>query len=102
MPPIRVTAAAERDLQAALIWYEAQRPGLGAELLSEVSQLLKRVESSPKAWPVRYRNLRRTLVKRFPVALWYQESASELLVIVVTQLRFGPRRTRTKLREAAP
>lgn len=101
-PGVRVTAAAERDLEAALIWYETQRPGLGAELLAEVSQLLKRMESSPKAWLVRYRNLRRALVKRFPFALWYQESESELLVIAVIHLRFGPRRTLKKLRGAPP
>lgn len=45
--PIRMSQAASAELYAAVRWYEAQRPGLGAELFDSVNRILNFVESNP-------------------------------------------------------
>lgn len=47
--------AASADVQAAYEWYEAQRPGLGGELLAAVDAAVTSILALPDAYPVVHR-----------------------------------------------
>jgi plasmid stabilization system protein ParE len=40
--------AAEEEFLDAVAWYEAERPGLGAEFLAEVERAVRRIASFPQ------------------------------------------------------
>lgn len=46
-----VQRQSDLDIQAAALWYEDQRPGLGMRFLSELDEVFQRIESNPKQFP---------------------------------------------------
>lgn len=63
--------SAEADLEEAYQWYEAQCRGLGRELIECVEAAFERIRQSPELHAVAYRNVRQTLVRRFPYVICY-------------------------------
>ena len=66
---IAIRKAAEDDLAQVRDWYDANRPGLGLEFLTEIDSVLERISLDPLNYPVMYRVIRRALVHRFPYKL---------------------------------
>lgn len=63
---------AEKDVDAAVEWYEEQTPGLGDQFLMSVRQTLERIGAHPEAYPlVHPPRLRRILLPDFPYGLFY-------------------------------
>ena len=92
---------ASAELAEAIRWYEAQRPGLGAELLDAVSRTLDLIEQHPDSGsPVqevaRYR-LRRMTVGRFPYHVIYEVRAEEVAVVAIAHARRRPGYWRDRL-----
>jgi toxin ParE1/3/4 len=63
--------SAEDDVEAAFIWYEEQRPGLGAEFLLAVEAGLAAIQRDPEMYPIVYKRARRCLLRRFPYGLFF-------------------------------
>jgi hypothetical protein len=42
---------AEEELYQAAEWYDSQRPGLGTDLVAEVTRWLDAVAEAPTMWP---------------------------------------------------
>lgn len=59
---------AEADITDAAVWYETQSPGLGSEFIRSVDACLADVARAPHRLPVIRRNMRRALLRRFPMA----------------------------------
>lgn len=81
MSRVRFLAAAATDIEAAFVWYEAQRPGLGHEYLRAVRAAIDSTLAFPEACPVAHRETRRFLVERFPYCVFYRVEADGILVI---------------------
>lgn len=47
MKPIIIHSEAREELDQAIIYYEAQKVGLGLDLLSEVEQSLEKIQQNP-------------------------------------------------------
>jgi plasmid stabilization system protein ParE len=47
-----VTEAAERDINAAALWYEREAVGLGRQFLDAISATLTRIENNPQQFPL--------------------------------------------------
>ena len=62
---------AERDLREAQLWYEEQRPGLGADFRAAVDNAFERLAENPHLYPVVYRGLRRAVMRRFPYLIYF-------------------------------
>ena len=77
---IIIRPEAEEDLQEARAWYEAQRSGLGNELLDEVRHAVGRLETDPESRPFYYRDFRRLLTRRFPYKLFYRIESDRVIV----------------------
>jgi plasmid stabilization system protein ParE len=78
-----VRPEAETDLQSAFDWYEQRRVGLGMAFREAVNGTIARIAESPRAYPVRYRELRRALVQRFPYAVYYRPNDDVIVVVAV-------------------
>jgi plasmid stabilization system protein ParE len=62
---------AEQEYVAAAQYYEAQRPGLGADFLDAVDEAVADLKQFPLRWRVIEDDVRRGLLRRFPYAFYY-------------------------------
>ena len=81
--PIRLRDEAERDAALAASWYEDQREGLGQEFLDELLATFEAISDHPRAYPVLHRDVRRALMRRFPFGVFFQTTASDIVVVAV-------------------
>lgn len=84
------------ELEAARIWYDGQRAGLGAEFVEAAVAAIGHVAQAPAAFPQVHRSIRRLLMRRFPYAIFYHLTAAEIVVLGVMHLRRDPRRWQTR------
>jgi plasmid stabilization system protein ParE len=75
---VRFLEAARDDLHDAIVYYEAQRRGLGAEFRDEIRSTLERIERFPEAWRPLSQDIRRCRTHRFPYGVIYQVRAEEI------------------------
>jgi plasmid stabilization system protein ParE len=95
--PLILRIEAEADVEGAYRWYEQQSPGLGAEFLRAVEASLSAIERDPELYPQIYQRARRTLLRRFPYALFYVVEPALIEVIGCIHTRRHPRRWRSRL-----
>jgi len=92
--PLLLAREAEADLDEAMTWYEERQPGLGERFLTAVKATLRRVARNPGLGSqppgVGDDDARRSLVKKFPYAVVYYETATEIRVIAVAHGRRRP------------
>ena len=69
------------------MWYEAQRPGLGDELLLEIRAAIRLLETDPERRPLYYRDFRRLLARRFPYKVFYRVETGRIIVYRILHAR---------------
>jgi plasmid stabilization system protein ParE len=82
---VRFLDIAQRELDEAVEYYNAESPGLGEQFLLEVLRTLERIKQYPEAWHPFTQNTR-----RFPYGVVYQILASELLIVAIAHLHREP------------
>ncbi len=87
---IRIRPEAERDVEEAFFWYEKQRPGLGREFVAELDLVYERLAETPLIFADIYRGVRRALVRRFPLAVFYLVIGSEVHILGVVRMARNP------------
>ena len=100
---VRLSASAERELDQAFEFYEQQRAGLGAEFLGAVRGTSLQVSEWPLAGRPFTRELRSTVVRRFPYWLIYEQRDSLIWITAVAHQSRGAEywRSRWDVRESA-
>ncbi|MGE5610185.1 MAG: type II toxin-antitoxin system RelE/ParE family toxin [Bacillota bacterium] len=83
---------AEAELAEAYRWYEDRREGLGKDLLLSVEASLTAIQRSPYSYPLVYKDVRRSLIKRFPYGIYYLVEETRIVVIAVFHAKRDPRR----------
>ncbi|MBW2185193.1 MAG: type II toxin-antitoxin system RelE/ParE family toxin [Deltaproteobacteria bacterium] len=83
---------AEAEMMEAFDWYEAQRAGLGAELLLSIDAAINAISRNPQQYPIVYKNLHRALIRRFPYQIIYITDKEYITVIAVFHARRNPKR----------
>ena len=73
----------EVDLRAAFDWFEDQRPGLGAEFADEFRIYYRRICESPLRNAIRFNEIRRLNLRRFPYGIFYAVRDQELRILAV-------------------
>ena len=75
---------AETELLDAIEWYNAEREGLGDQLLLEVQRTFRLVEQGPMRFQRVQGALRRAAVHRFPFSVIFRlrDEAIEILAII--------------------
>ena len=78
---LRLTPAAEADVDGVLAWYRERGHDLGDQFFDALDQCLESVERNPLAYAVVYRDIRRALLRRFPYCVFYLVSEKEIVVL---------------------
>lgn len=92
---LRIEAAAEAETREAARWYERQRSGLGVEFLAAVDEAVQRVINSPSQFPQletlpEETDVHGCLLKRFPYALVYEATSTEIRIVAVMHTHRRP------------
>jgi toxin ParE1/3/4 len=89
--PVVFHPDAEAELHAAVAYYESQREGLGADLLSEVERAVERIQENPNQFPIHNDlGIRKCLIRRFPYTIFYLETEETLWIAAVAHQRRRP------------
>lgn len=86
----RFLSPALAELEQAAAFYEAQQPGLGADLLAEVDQATRRILAYPHAWAPLSPRTRRCRTHRFPFGVIYQVRPEGILIVSIMHLHRHP------------
>ncbi len=91
MKPIVFHPEAQAEFDAAVAWYEVQRPGLGRDLQDEVEAATLLIQRHPQLSPL-YKNtqFRKRLLRRFPYKIFYLELDSTIWIAAVAHHKRKP------------
>jgi plasmid stabilization system protein ParE len=81
--PVRLLPEARDEFDAVVDWYDQQQPGLGADFVARVRDVISRVAANPKLHAAVYQDVRKAVVTKFPYIVLDREEAGELLVVAV-------------------
>jgi plasmid stabilization system protein ParE len=97
--PVELVIApeAELDIIEAYFWYEGRRAGLGEEFLSSVDACLESIRRRPEMYPVVHEGCRRSLIRRFPYAVFYEPSEATVTIYAVFHTSRDPDKWRQRL-----
>ena len=89
---IRFEAAAERELDEIVRWYEERRVGLGSAFVAAIDNILAIVAETPLAFVAvegsdAAQGLRRATMARFPYLVVYTVAAGEIWVVAIAHQR---------------
>jgi len=84
-------------IQAAYLWYEEQRPGLGEEFLEGIDAVIESLLAFPEAYPILHRGARRVLLARFPYGLYYRIADQQVIVVACMHGARDPKEWRSRL-----
>jgi plasmid stabilization system protein ParE len=82
---------ARTELDQAYRWYEGQQVGLGDDFLEQVQEALLRISQLPESYPTVYRDVRRTVGRRFSYNISYRIVSSRVIVTAVLHGRRNPK-----------
>ena len=94
---LAIAPEAELDIAGAYIWYEGRRAGLGEEFLSSVEACLESIRRRPEMYPVVHEGYRRSLIRRFPYAVFYEQAESIVTIYAVFHTSRDPDKWRQRL-----
>ena len=92
---LRLRKAAQDDIEDAFEWYRQQSPTAALRFLIAVDEALESLREHPERFPVVTGTLRRTLLRRFPYAVYFKVYERTTSVVGVVH---GQRHPRTWLR----
>jgi plasmid stabilization system protein ParE len=81
---IRFSQLASDDLTDILGWYQSQdAEGLDKRFIQAISNILKRLETSPELYPIVRKNVRQALIQKFPYKILYIIDGLNVEVFIV-------------------
>ena len=90
MLPVSLDADALDEMDAAYVWYESQRAGLGEEFAEAVWSTIDRVRNRPRMYRKVHRDIRRATLRRFPYSVMYRAEPERIVVISIFHGRRDP------------
>jgi plasmid stabilization system protein ParE len=78
-----IAPEAELDIAEAYVWYERRRIGLGEEFLTSVDASIVGIRRQPEIYPLIHETYRRSLVRRFPYAVFFEYAEPTVTVYSV-------------------
>ncbi len=86
-----IDTEAEADLARAKKWYDDRRDGLGKEFIEEVEVAFQTIQRIPLVSRLIFKDLRRTLLRRFPYSAFYRVTSDLITVVAVYHTSRDPR-----------
>ena len=88
--PVVIHADANTEIEAAAVWYEERRPGLGLELVAAIDRVVVDIGETPGRFPLWTPPWRRAVLQRFPYVVFFEVEAERVLVVAVAHARRRP------------
>jgi plasmid stabilization system protein ParE len=85
------------DVEEAYRWYEDRRYGLGEEFLSCLDAAIQQICRMPELYPKMYNEYRRTLVRRFPFAIFYEYAKGKVYIYSIFHTSQDPKKWKNRL-----
>jgi plasmid stabilization system protein ParE len=86
----RFLSPAAAEVAATAQYYEDRSPGLGAEFIDDLNEVILRACEFPDSGAAYERGTRRILFRRFPFELIYEAGSEPVVVIAVAHQRRRP------------
>ncbi|MBC7589174.1 MAG: hypothetical protein H7178_12535 [Chitinophagaceae bacterium] len=77
------------DLQDATDWYEFKASGLGKRFQIMVDETIAKIASNPHYSGFFYKEIRRSLVKKFPFKIYYIVDMNNIVIIGISHSKRG-------------
>lgn len=87
---LEIVAAAERELDDAVDWYQSQQEGLQRQFLNEFRSAVRRISAQPDLYVEIRPDTRRGLLNRFPFSIIYEQSGDILRILAVAHQHRKP------------
>ncbi|MGI0107716.1 type II toxin-antitoxin system RelE/ParE family toxin [Salinimicrobium sp. WS361] len=80
------------DLEAAKKWYSERKEELGEEFKCEVNKEIDSIGKSPLQYPRKYKELRQSMIRRFPYSIFFlvEEEKNQIIIIGVLHSSRNP------------
>ncbi|MBL7180040.1 MAG: type II toxin-antitoxin system RelE/ParE family toxin [Pseudomonadota bacterium] len=92
-----IAPEAQQDTDAAYSWYEDRRSGLGEEFLACVDACIQAICRTPELHAKVHEEYRRSLVRRFPYAIFYEYTGGKVIVYSIFHASRDPKKWRNRL-----
>jgi len=66
-------------------FYESRSTGLGLDFVAEFEKQVLRIATMPERWMVVRRDIRRSLMKRFPYVIFFRQIADDRIRVTVVK-----------------
>lgn len=88
----RFLGPARADFDDAVDWYDTQHPPLGDDFVAEAHATVQRMSAAPRLFPragraANSREVRVAPVHRYPYLIYYEVTATELLILSVVHAK---------------
>jgi len=88
---------AEADLKIASEWYTSQKVGLELEFIEEIEKSLHRIQHNPQQFAVIRKQIRMSIVKRFPYGIYFYVAADTINIFAVFHFSRNPKVIRKRI-----
>jgi plasmid stabilization system protein ParE len=96
MRALRLRKEARDEIEDAFEWYRGQSPLAALRFLVAVDEALARIREQPETFPLATGTLRRTLLRRFPYAVYFKVYDRTISVVGVVHGHRHPRAWRRR------
>ena|SRR5690349_25094254 len=83
MRTLRLRKVAQKDIESAFEWYRQQSPTAALRFLIAVDAALASLREQPERFPIVTGKLRRTVLRRFPYAVYFKVYERTISVVGV-------------------
>ena len=87
---IVVLASAAFEMDAAFLWHENRRNGLGTAFLRECGALFEDIARMPQVYRAVHPRIRRALLRRFPYMVFFEAHDDRAVILGVVHVRQSP------------
>ena len=84
------TPEAEKDVEEAVTWYEAQSKGLGAAFILSVDACMHGILRHPTLHALLKKGIRRVSLNRFPYSVFYMAEPDSIHILAVLHQHRNP------------
>jgi len=89
---------AESDLKMAADWYASQKAGLDLDFVEEIEKAIQRIQDNPRLFAVVRKQVRMSVVKRFPYGIYFYVTGDIINVFAVFHFSRNPKVLRKRIK----
>jgi plasmid stabilization system protein ParE len=93
-----INAFAKADLEIATDWYATRKEGLNQEFIDEIEKAIRRIQDNPRLFAVVSKQIRMSIVKRFPYGIYFYVAGDIINVFAVFHFSRNPKVLRKRVK----